>query len=52
MTNEQNLKSMATEELAAYLADHPVVSEFDPNNRNHMEWFYWLKRETDVPPTC
>lgn len=45
MTNADRVRAMTDEELAAWLADHPVVSEYDENNPQHKAWLDWLKQE-------
>lgn len=37
------LRNMSDEELAAFLADHPIVSTYDPANPTHREWLKWLQ---------
>ena len=43
-TNYDRLVSKTPEEMAAFLADHPVVSTFSPDNPHHKEWLDWLKQ--------
>lgn len=45
LTNYDRLISKTPEELAAWIADHPVVSEYDENNPQHKAWLEWLKQE-------
>ena len=45
MTNYDLVMRMGIEELAAWIADHPVVSEYDENNPQHKAWLDWLKQE-------
>lgn len=42
-TNYDRLISKSPEKLAAWIADHPVVSEYDENNPKHKSWLDWLK---------
>ena len=49
MTNAEKIRSMTDEELAAFLAEHPVVSEFDASKSLHMDWLLWLSLDSDVP---
>lgn len=35
------------EEMAAWIADHPVVSEYDENNPQHKAWLDWLRQEAN-----
>ena len=44
-TNADRIRAMSDEELAGWLADHPVVSEYDENNPQHKGWLDWLKQE-------
>jgi len=44
-TNADRIRSMSDEELAAWLADHPVVSMYDSSNPQHKAWLDWLRRE-------
>lgn len=44
-TNADRLRAMSDEELAEWLADHPVVSEYDENNPQHKAWLDWLRQE-------
>ena len=44
-TNADRIRAMTDEELAAWLADHPVVSEYDENNPQHKAWLDWLRQE-------
>lgn len=43
-TNYDMLLGKSAEELAAFLADQPIVSKYDPNNPYHKEWLDWLNR--------
>lgn len=43
--NFEMLKAMSMEEMAAYLADHPIVRPFNPDNEYHRAWLKWLKEE-------
>ena len=45
MVERERLRTMTDEELAAWLADHPKVTKFDPNNSLHVEWLQFLKSE-------
>lgn len=45
MTNADRIRSMSDEELAAWLAGHPVVSMYDGSNPQHKAWLDWLKQE-------
>ncbi len=45
ITNADRIRAMSDEELAGWLADHPVVSEYDENNPQHKGWLDWLKQE-------
>ena len=45
ITNADRIRAMSDEELAEWLADHPVVSEYDENNLRHKAWLDWLKQE-------
>ena len=47
MNNYERLKAMSMEEMAAYLADHPLVRKYNPNNEIHKAWFDWLNREIE-----
>ena len=44
-TNADRIRAMSDEELAGWLADHPVVSEYDKNNPQHKAWLDWLRQE-------
>ena len=44
-TNADRIRAMTDEELAEWLADHPVVSKYDENNPQHKAWLDWLKQE-------
>lgn len=44
-TNYDRIVSKGPEEMAAWIADHPVVSEYDENNPKHKAWRDWLKQE-------
>lgn len=44
-THYDEIRAMSIEELAAWLADHPLVSEYDENNPKHKAWLDWLKQE-------
>lgn len=46
-THRDRLRAMSDVELAAWIADHPVRSTFDPNNKLHVGWLNWLRREID-----
>lgn len=46
-TNYNNLREMSLTELAAWLADHPLVSEYDENNPKHKAWLEWLRQEVN-----
>ena len=45
LTHRDELRQKSDEELAAFLADHPCVSKYDPKNPQHVAWLKWL-RET------
>ena len=45
VTNYDRIVSKSPEEMAAWIAEHPVVSEFDENNPKHKAWRDWLKQE-------
>jgi hypothetical protein len=47
ITNYERLIRKTPEEMAAWIADHPVVSEYDENNPQHKAWLDWLKQEVD-----
>lgn len=47
-TNYDSLIRKTPEEMAAWIADHPLVSEYDENNPKHRAWLEWLKRECEV----
>lgn len=47
MKNGDVIRAMSDEELAGWLADHPVVSEYDENNPQHKAWLDWLKQEAE-----
>ena len=44
-TNYDRIISKTPEEMAAWIADHPVVSEYDENNPQHKACLEWLKTE-------
>ena len=44
-TNYDRIVSKGPEEMAAWIADHSVVSEYDENNPKHKAWRDWLKQE-------
>lgn len=44
-THADKLRAMSDEELAAWLADHPVVSMYDGSNPQHKAWLDWLRQE-------
>lgn len=44
ITHRDELRQKSDEELAAFLADHPVVSEFDAANPQHVAWLNWLHK--------
>lgn len=46
-TNADHIRSMSDEELAAWIAEHPVVAAYDNNNQQHRRWLDWLKQETE-----
>lgn len=48
MTNADRIRSMSDEELADWLADHPLVSEYDENNPQHKAWLDWLKQASEA----
>ena len=45
ITNYEKLIRKTPEEMAAWIADRPVVSEYDENNPQHKAWLDWLKQE-------
>lgn len=45
ITNYDFLIRNTPEEMAAWIADHPVVSEYDENNPQHKAWLEWLGKE-------
>lgn len=47
ITKADCIRAMSDEELAGWLADHPVVSEYDENNPQHKAWLDWLKQEAE-----
>ena len=47
-SNADRIRGMSDEELAAWLADHPVVSEYDENNPQHKAWLDWLRQEAEI----
>lgn len=47
LRNADRIRAMNDEELAGWLADHPVVSEYDENNPQHKAWLDWLKQEAE-----
>lgn len=46
-THRDELRAMTDEELAAWIADQPVVSTFDPKNERHVAWLNWLRTEIE-----
>lgn len=44
VTHRDELRKMSDEELAAFLADHPVMTAFDAANPYHVDWLNWLKK--------
>lgn len=46
-TNYNRLIGKSPEEMAAFLADHPVVSDYDARNPQHREWLDWLMQEAN-----
>lgn len=50
VTNYDLLIRKTPEEMAAWIADHPVVSEYDENNPQHKAWLDWLKQEVANDP--
>lgn len=44
-TNADRIRAMSDEELAAWIAEHPVVAAYDNNNQQHKRWLEWLKQE-------
>lgn len=44
-TNADRIRSMTDEQLAAWIAEHPVVAAYDNNNQQHRRWLDWLKQE-------
>jgi hypothetical protein len=47
ITNYDLLIRKTPEEMAAWIVDHPVVSEYDENNPQHKAWLEWLKMEVN-----
>ena len=47
MTEREKLHEMTDEELAAWLADHPKVTVFNPKNQLHADWLKFLKSEVN-----
>lgn len=47
-TNADRIRSMSDEELAAWIAEHPVVAAYDNNNQQHRRWLDWLKQEAEA----
>jgi len=47
-TNFDRLHAMSVEELAAWIAEHPVVASYDENNPQHKAWLEWLEKEADA----
>lgn len=47
MTNYDQLIRKTPEELAAWIADQPVISKYDRNNPQHKMWLDWLKQEAN-----
>ena len=47
ITNADKIRAMSDEDLAEWLADHPVVSMYDGSNPQHKAWLDWLKQEVD-----
>lgn len=43
ITHRDELRQKSDEELAAFLADHPVVSVYDAKNPQHVAWLNWLQ---------
>ena len=43
--NYELLQSMSAEELAAWIAEHPVCAAYDENNPQHKAWLEWLTQE-------
>lgn len=48
LTNYERLIRKTPEEMAAWIADHPAVSEYDENNPQHKAWLEWLKTEVEA----
>ena len=46
------LRTLSDEDLAAFLADHPLVTEFDPENPRHASWLAWLQEEIETEEMC
>ena len=44
-SNADRIRAMSVEELAAWIADHPVVASYDKDNQQHKKWLDWLKQE-------
>jgi len=47
-TNFDRIRAMSVEELAAWIAEHPVVVAYDENNPQHKAWLEWLEKEADA----
>ena len=50
-THYDLLVRKSPEEMAAWIADHPVVSEYDENNPQHKAWLEWLRQEAEKGET-
>ena len=45
ITNYDRIISMTPKELAAWIAEHPVIVDYDENNSQHRRWLDWLRQE-------
>lgn len=46
------LRALSDEGLAAFLADYPLVTEFDPENPRHASWLAWLQEKIETEEMC
>lgn len=44
-TERERINNMTDEEFAAWIADHPKVTKFDPLNPLHVEWLNFLRKD-------
>lgn len=47
-THYERIISMTPEEMAAWVSDHPLVTQYDENNPQHRAWLKWLTREGEA----